>query len=417
MNPTAFPPPPNGAPLHPYAGNAPPAPTIPEPKDKDGDNSRHVAAVLAQVIYDNLPLFQYTLLTPLLTIKFTGSPVALGRLVQETVDLLVVAGTKLNTPSSAELIIGYIAPSSMRVLRCTPAALHQKRLASILHPDDAAIVAAVIDASRQESQQKQVYCRFTRMDRVGDYVLVDLSVEWIADVTHALLVGRLYTPTPIDVIHTLRIQNLQLKHAVQIHKQSAVSPSRQISIESGGPSLADKTAAADSLLRELEGSSWTPTDGNISPERTTLSDRAKGKRRMTGEDDLDPELTSLIGAITAASSSGSIPQLNVNDPNQPMRGIEFGEFSDFGATPPEDSGGLSAVSAQMPFLQNSVYQIPPQTMASVEETSFQGGPTAPGPTESDAATATKQTAKKPNKVAFFANIFLYSLTPEPALLR
>ncbi|KAJ3059242.1 hypothetical protein HDU99_006435, partial [Rhizoclosmatium hyalinum] len=254
-------------------------------KDKDPENSRHVAAVLAQ---------------------FTGTAEALGRLVQEKTDLLVVAEPQLNSSNFSELQINYIAPSCMRVIRCTPASLHRKKLSTILHPDDSSLVIAVIEAAKAEKTKKSVYCRVTRMDRVGEYVLMDLDAEWIAptslnlvnESTHALLVARVYNPNPIDTIHTLRIQNLQLKHALNEAVKNKVSAQMQHTTPTfdSGPTIAEKTAAAVQLLRELEGStSW----GNASALPTSMNvfagvdpnDKGKGKKRL---EDVEMEASGLV---------------------------------------------------------------------------------------------------------------------------
>ncbi|KAJ3026887.1 UNVERIFIED_CONTAM: blue light receptor [Siphonaria sp. JEL0065] len=363
------------------SGSAAPASSTgaaPKDKDKDQENSRHVAAVLAQ---------------------FTGSPEAYGRLVQEKVDLLIVAETALNNANVNELQIAYIAPSCMRIIRCTPASLHHKKIASILHPDDTSLVIAVIGASKTEKQKKSVYCRATRMDRVGEYVLMDLSVEWIgpsgvdlsvAELTHALLIGRVYHPTPIDTIHTLRIQNLQLKHslaeAVKKRVQSAASHAPTLEM---GRTLAEKSAAAVALLRELDSNAWDPNNfSSVGDLTESIEDKRSGKRRMEAGDDLDQELNSILGLNTQINGNGGGPSssnalnFGTNGGQLPRDGNVTYGLGSFGSFP---SSSIDQASAQF------------QTIAQPMST-FDGGiSVATTPATPTTASSSKATTKKPSK--------------------
>ncbi|KAJ3031140.1 UNVERIFIED_CONTAM: blue light receptor [Siphonaria sp. JEL0065] len=364
------------------SGSAAPASSTgatPKDKDKDQENSRHVAAVLAQ---------------------FTGSAEAYGRLVQEKVDLLIVAETALNNANVNELQIAYIAPSCMRIIRCTPASLHHKKIASILHPDDTSLVIAVIGASKVEKQKKSVYCRATRMDRVGEYVLMDLSVEWIgptgvdpsvAELTHALLIGRVYHPTPIDTIHTLRIQNLQLKHslaeAVKKRVQSAASHAPTLEM---GRTLAEKSAAAVALLRELDNNAWDPNNFSITGDLTeSVEEKRRGKRRLEDPgDDLDQELSSILGINTQMGGNVGGPSSS----NSLNFGTNGGQLTGDGSV----GYGLGSFGA---FPSSSIDQVPAQFQTIAQPMStFDGGISAVAtPAAPAAATSSKAITKKPSK--------------------
>ncbi|KAI9341159.1 hypothetical protein BDR26DRAFT_971446 [Obelidium mucronatum] len=306
--------------------------SAPKDKDKDQENSRHVAAVLSQ---------------------FTGSSEAYGRLVQEKVDLLVVAETALNNASVAELQIAYIAPSCMRIIRCTPASLHHKKISTILHPDDTSLVLAVISAAKTENYKKSVYCRATRMDRLQQIQ------AGATESTHALLIGRVYIPTPIDTIHTLRIQNLQLKHAlteaVKTRVSNAVSHAPTAEM---GRSLAEKSAAAVALLRELDNNPWESSefasmadliDNGNNNNNNSSEDKRKGKRRLMDAsmqgDDLDQELNSILGLNQMERSNlGAFKQQQVSS-SSPTGGGSANQFQTTAQPMSTFDGGVSMTAA------------------------------------------------------------------------
>ncbi|KAJ3127982.1 hypothetical protein HK100_009429 [Physocladia obscura] len=164
---------------------------------------------------------------------FTGSTAALVRLASEKDDVVLVCcyspvtvlassaftiessghghHTNANATATA-LAIEYASPSTARVIRCIPAALATKRLSSILHPDD---IAMVDNTCRKKlAAPTRLYCRLMRMDRASEFVLVDLNIEWILDFMYVMLSARIYCPSQVDIIQSLRIENLQLKDAI-----------------------------------------------------------------------------------------------------------------------------------------------------------------------------------------------------------
>ncbi|KAJ3401942.1 blue light receptor [Chytriomyces hyalinus] len=255
------------------------------------ESSRHVAAVLAH---------------------FTQSHEALGRLAQERDDVLVLLDRDRTVANGVDpLSITYISPSCMRVVRCTPASLFGKRFASLIHPDDVGLVLSSIVAVESSLTPRSIYCRLTRMDRVGEYVLVDAAIRVIDSAAstgangpvkqYVMVAARVYAPTPIDTIHTLRIQNLQLRAALSelVQKSNNFNQANSVthadfpdpsnltmdafstglaSNSSSGRSnqhinnnsnnnpksgsiTAVKTAAAVSLLKELESIGWGADSG------------------------------------------------------------------------------------------------------------------------------------------------------------
>ncbi|KAI8609751.1 hypothetical protein BC830DRAFT_1085259 [Chytriomyces sp. MP71] len=236
------------------------------------ESSRHVAAVLAH---------------------FTQSHEALGRLAQERDDVIVLLdsesgsgsnGNNQQPPSTqqGQLSIAYISPSCMRVVRCTPASLFGKRIVSLLHPDDIALVLSAITSVQQSAVPSSIYARFTRMDRVGEYVLVDMNIRAV-DTTmstgangpvkaYIMLVARVFSPTPIDTIHTLRIQNLQLRAALA----EAVAGRREFdggaassALEMGNLGLGQKGAGGPGsgmgARGSVSGGSGVGSSGNAGP--------------------------------------------------------------------------------------------------------------------------------------------------------
>ncbi|KAJ3355639.1 hypothetical protein HDU83_003021 [Entophlyctis luteolus] len=199
---------------------------------KDIENTRHVSAILAH---------------------FTTSPEALGRLAQEKHELLVVLSY------SEPLSVVFVSPSCVQILGCPPASLRSKPLDSLLHPEDAEAILKLVDTSKHQPDQQRAYCRFLRLDRNDETcVFLDVTVERIStsESDYALITGRVYAPSLIDQIQSLRVLNLQLQSRLP-SAPSATSAAAGIEQTISPSDLAAKSMAAIELLQTLSSSTQT----------------------------------------------------------------------------------------------------------------------------------------------------------------